>query len=110
MKAILITGGTGFLGKLLVDHYANENDVQRIVIYSRRWNDQEQMKLKYQNNPNISQKLRFITGDIRDIKSLSSAILNFVSNVNFFAMFPRSIDGANEIGGEVGIFIGLNKV
>lgn len=73
-NSILVTGGTGFLGRLLIRHYIEYETIDRIVIYSRRWNDQEKMRDYYARRPELLEKLRFITGDIRDRKSLMSAM------------------------------------
>lgn len=107
MKNLLITGGTGFLGRMLVDHYVKNEQIKRIVIYSRRWNDQEQLKLKYRDAPN-GKKLRFITGDIRDIKSISSAMKGIdtvihaaaYKHVSMAEYNPREVIGVNIEGSQ----------
>jgi UDP-N-acetylglucosamine 4,6-dehydratase/5-epimerase len=64
-KSILITGGTGSLGKQLVKRITSQwPDVKRLVIYSRDELKQYEMALDY---PRSKYKaLRFFIGDIRD--------------------------------------------
>jgi len=72
MNSILITGGTGFLGRALVDKLINQDDVDRIVIYSRDEHKQEQILKKYYGN----EKLRLFIGDVRDSDRLNRAMEN----------------------------------
>ena len=69
---ILITGGTGSLGNALVSELIHSPTFERICIYSRDEHKQEQMRVKYNNNP----KLRFFIGDIRDKDRLTLACKN----------------------------------
>lgn len=72
-KSILITGGTGSLGKALTAHILKHYpDVKRLVIFSRDEQKQFQMAQDYPNNlfPNI----RFFIGDVRDRDRLIRAM------------------------------------
>lgn len=72
-KSILITGGTGSLGKALTTHIVKHYpDVKRLVIFSRDEQKQFQMAQDYPNNlfPNI----RFFIGDVRDRDRLIRAM------------------------------------
>ncbi len=65
-KKILVTGGTGSLGKALVQELGRDNQV---VIYSRNEERQYEMKKEF-NNPNLT----FRIGDVRDIETLKYAL------------------------------------
>lgn len=72
-KSIIITGGTGSLGKALTAHILKHYpDVKRLVIFSRDEQKQFQMAQDYPNNlfPNI----RFFIGDVRDRDRLIRAM------------------------------------
>lgn len=72
-KNILITGGTGSLGKALTRTILRElPDVGRLVIFSRDEQKQFQMAQEYpaKEFPNI----RFFIGDVRDIARLKRAL------------------------------------
>lgn len=69
MKNILITGGTGSFGQAFTARLL-QNDVDRIVIYSRGEHRQEEMARRFNNNS----KLRFFIGDVRDKRRLSMAM------------------------------------
>lgn len=72
-KAILITGGTGSLGKQLTKRiYQNWPNVKRLVIYSRDEQKQFQMAMEYPNEEYKS--IRFFIGDIRDKERLTRAM------------------------------------
>ena len=60
-KSILITGGSGSLGKALVRKLLGETDVRRIAIYSRDELKQFHMRSEFEDNP----RLRWFIGDIR---------------------------------------------
>ena len=64
-KTILITGGTGSLGKALTSHiFKKHSKVKKIIILSRDEQKQFQMDQEYPEDqyPNI----RFLLGDVRD--------------------------------------------
>ena len=62
-KKILITGGTGTLGKELTKQLLDSDKyIKKIYIYSRDEYKQSEMKKEFENNP----KLSFFIGDIRD--------------------------------------------
>jgi UDP-N-acetylglucosamine 4,6-dehydratase len=71
-KSILITGGTGSLGKELTKTiFTKWPDVTRLVIYSRDEQKQFQMAQEYPKaqHPNI----RFFIGDVRDLDRMKRA-------------------------------------
>jgi UDP-N-acetylglucosamine 4,6-dehydratase/5-epimerase len=67
-KKILITGGTGSLGKALTTRLLKE-DVDTIRIFSRDELKQIEMQSKFHDK-----RLRFLIGDIRDKERLSTAL------------------------------------
>ncbi len=70
-KSILITGGTGSLGKKLTKRIFNEwPNVKRLVIYSRDEQKQFEMAQDYQDQKAI----RFFIGDVRDKERLTRAM------------------------------------
>ncbi|MEO8949213.1 MAG: UDP-N-acetylglucosamine 4,6-dehydratase (inverting) [Mucilaginibacter sp.] len=71
-KSILITGGTGSLGKALTKEIlTNYPDVKRIVIFSRDEQKQFQMAQEYPEKQ--YPQLRFFIGDVRDSQRLIRA-------------------------------------
>ena len=72
-KSILITGGTGSLGKQLVKRIYKKNpDVKRLVIYSR---DEQKQFVMAQEYPHEQYKsIRFFIGDVRDKERLTRAM------------------------------------
>jgi UDP-N-acetylglucosamine 4,6-dehydratase (inverting) len=71
-KAILITGGTGSLGKALVSHILHEfPGVKRIVIFSR--DEQKQFQMAQQYPAAQFPQIRFFIGDVRDFDRLKRA-------------------------------------
>ena len=68
--SILITGGTGSLGKSLINHLLNNSDARRIIIFSRDELKQQALRIAYGEND----RLRFFLGDIRDQQRLTRAM------------------------------------
>jgi UDP-N-acetylglucosamine 4,6-dehydratase len=72
-KSILITGGTGSLGKALTEHILNVwPQVKRIVIYSR--DEQKQFQMAQEYSGDKYPQLRFFIGDVRDRERLKRAM------------------------------------
>ncbi len=72
-KSILITGGTGSLGKALTKRiYDQFPDVKRVVIFSRDEQKQFQMAQEYPGDKYKS--IRFFIGDVRDKERLVRAM------------------------------------
>ncbi len=69
-SSVLITGGTGSLGRMLTHYLLEFTKCRRIAIYSRDELKQYQMRLDFQNDP----RLRFFIGDIRDLERLKLAL------------------------------------
>ena len=72
-KVILITGGTGSLGKALIHKLMNNDSYSKIIIYSRDEHKQETL-FKGLQKCSGAEKLRFLIGDIRDYSRLSLAM------------------------------------
>jgi len=70
-KSILITGGTGSLGKALTKKILENNPNTRIVIYSR--DEQKQFVMAQEFPKEKYPKLRFFIGDVRDYDRLKRA-------------------------------------
>ena len=71
-KSILITGGTGSLGKALTHHIlTNYPEVRRVIIYSR--DEQKQFVMAQQFPPAQWPQIRFLIGDVRDYTRLHRA-------------------------------------
>jgi UDP-N-acetylglucosamine 4,6-dehydratase/5-epimerase len=72
-KSILITGGTGSLGKELTKTIlAKWPDVKRLVIYSRDEQKQFQMAQEYPDTKYPA--IRYFIGDVRDLERLKRAL------------------------------------
>ncbi|MER1692772.1 UDP-N-acetylglucosamine 4,6-dehydratase family protein, partial [Proteus mirabilis] len=69
-KILLITGGTGSFGKTVLNRFIDSN-LSKIIIFSRDEKKQEELRLKYN-----SDKLKFVIGDVRDYKSIHTALRN----------------------------------
>ncbi len=67
--SILVTGGTGSLGKALISNLLLNSTVYRIVIFSRDELKQQELKSFFNNDP----RLRWFLGDIRDLPRLERA-------------------------------------
>lgn len=71
-KSILITGGTGSLGKALTHHIVNKCEgVKRVVIFSR--DEQKQFEMAQQYPSHLYPQIRFFIGDVRDYDRLKRA-------------------------------------
>ena len=71
-KSILITGGTGSLGKALTKHiFKNYSDVRKVIIFSRDEQKQFQMAQEYPTSK--YPQIRFFIGDVRDKERLMRA-------------------------------------
>ena len=72
-KSILITGGTGSLGKALTQYiFKNHPDISRLVIFSRDEQKQFQMAQDYPQEK--YPQIRFFIGDVRDKDRLVRAM------------------------------------
>lgn len=71
---LLITGGTGSFGNAVLNRFL-DTDIEEIRIFSRDEKKQDDMRHEYQTKfPQISNKIKFFIGDVRDIASIRNAI------------------------------------
>ena len=69
-SSVLITGGTGSLGKALIKYLLENTKVRRIAIFSR--DELKQHNLR--NDIGEDERLRWFIGDIRDLERLKRAL------------------------------------
>jgi UDP-N-acetylglucosamine 4,6-dehydratase len=67
--SVLITGGTGSLGKSLVEYFLKHTKARRIVILSRDELKQQRLRMEFQDDS----RLRWFLGDVRDLDRLKRA-------------------------------------
>ena len=84
-KSILITGGTGSLGKHLTKIiFERYPDISRLVIYSRDEQKQFQMSQEYPENKFPA--IRYFIGDVRDLERLKRAFVGIDYVIHAAAM------------------------
>ncbi len=71
---VLITGGTGSLGRKLTGIMIRQSDVGTVVIYSR--DEYKQFMMKQSFSPAEQERLRFFIGDVRDAPRLKRAVVD----------------------------------
>ncbi len=89
-ETVFITGGTGFMGSLLVKKLL-EYGVERVVTYSRRWEDSEKLQREVRDS-----RLHTVNGDIRDKYSLEVALSRFNPDTIIHAAAYKSVPSAAE--------------
>ena len=67
-KNVLITGGTGSFGKEFIRQTIAQNQVNKLIVFSR-----DELKQFELSNEIQSPKLRFFLGDVRDYQRLTMA-------------------------------------
>jgi len=70
-KSVLITGGTGSIGKALISKLL-KSSVRRIIIFSRDELKQYDLRAKLGNDS----RFRWFLGDVRDVERLKIALHN----------------------------------
>lgn len=84
-KSILITGGTGSLGKALTKHIlTNFPEIKRLVIFSRDEQKQFEMEQDFPNR--IYPQIRYFIGDVRDQERLERAFIDIDYVIHAAAM------------------------
>jgi UDP-N-acetylglucosamine 4,6-dehydratase (inverting) len=72
-KTLLITGGTGSLGKALVkDIMSKHKDIKKLIVYSR--DEQKQFQMAQEWPETLYPQMRFFIGDVRDYERLKRAM------------------------------------
>jgi UDP-glucose 4-epimerase len=70
----LITGGTGSFGNAVLNRFL-KTDIKEIRVFSRDEKKQDDMRHDFQARmPEVSDKIRFYVGDVRDIASVKNAL------------------------------------
>ena len=73
-KTLLITGGTGSFGNAVLNRFL-KTDIGEIRIFSRDEKKQDDMRHEFQAKmPEVSEKIKFYIGDVRDIQSVRNAM------------------------------------
>jgi UDP-N-acetylglucosamine 4,6-dehydratase/5-epimerase len=84
-KSILITGGTGSLGKALTKTILERwPKIKKLVIYSR--DEQKQFQMDQEFPANEFQCLRYFIGDVRDLERLKRALVGIDYVIHAAAM------------------------
>ncbi|MBE6827714.1 MAG: NAD-dependent epimerase/dehydratase family protein [Ruminococcaceae bacterium] len=73
-KTLMITGGTGSFGNAVLNRFL-KTDIGEIRILSRDEKKQDDMRHEFQANmPEVSDKIKFFIGDVRDLASVKNAM------------------------------------
>ncbi len=91
-KTILITGGTGSVGKVLSLYFIRQN-IKELIIYSR--DEYKQFMMKNLPEYRDTDKIKFIIGDIRNYNNLKKATLGVDYIIHTAALKHVSICESN---------------
>ncbi|HEY1037867.1 MAG TPA: UDP-N-acetylglucosamine 4,6-dehydratase (inverting) [Bacteroidia bacterium] len=84
-KSVLITGGTGSLGKALTKTILEKwPDIKRLVIFSR--DEQKQFQMEQEFPVSKYKAIRYFIGDVRDFERLKRAFVNIDYVIHAAAM------------------------
>lgn len=73
-QTLLITGGTGSFGNAVLNRFL-QTDIGEIRVFSRDEKKQDDMRHEFQAKmPEVSEKIKFFIGDVRDLDSLKNAM------------------------------------
>ena len=73
-KTLMITGGTGSFGNAVLNRFL-QTDIGEIRVFSRDEKKQDDMRHEFQvRMPEVSEKIRFYIGDVRDLASVKNAM------------------------------------
>lgn len=73
-KTLMITGGTGSFGNAVLNRFL-ATDIGEIRIFSRDEKKQDEMRHEFQARmPEVSDKIKFLIGDVRDLPSVRNAM------------------------------------
>ena len=73
-KTLMITGGTGSFGNTVLRRFL-QTDIGEIRVFSRDEEKQDDMRHEFQQTmPEVSDKLKFYIGDVRDLQSVKNAM------------------------------------
>ena len=81
MKSVLVTGGTGSFGRAFVRRLLNEQEPERVVVYSRDELKQYEMAQEFSDS-----RLRFFIGDVRDRDRLMRAMTDIDTVIHAAAL------------------------
>lgn len=89
-KVVLITGGTGSLGKELTKKLLHHSKVRKIIIYSR--DEYKQFTMSQLFDASESRRIRFFLGDVRDGERLKRAFdgVDFVIHAAALKQVPAA--------------------
>jgi UDP-N-acetylglucosamine 4,6-dehydratase len=117
-SSVLITGGTGSLGKALLHEILSTTTARRVVVFSRDELKQYNLRSEFKDNPRV----RWFIGDIRDIERLKRALHGIEYVIHAAALKqvdtgeynPMEFIQTNVIGSQnvidASIFTGVKKV
>lgn len=87
-RNVLVTGGTGYMGRLLVKKLL-ERGARRVITYSRRWDASEKLKREIDDG-----RLFVVNGDVRDKDALSRVFFKYCPDIVIHAAAYKSVPSA----------------
>lgn len=89
-KTVLVTGGTGYMGRLLIKKLL-ETGVEYVISFSRRWDSSEKLKRELGHF-----RLIAVNGDVRDKRAIDDVMRRFRPDVVIHAAAYKSVPSAEE--------------
>lgn len=89
-KTLMITGGTGSFGNTVLRRFL-QTDIGEIRVFSRDEKKQDDMRHEFQQTmPEVSDKLKFYIGDVRDLQSVKNAMhgVNYIFHAAALKQVP----------------------